>query len=118
LRRERVKGFVIGRMNGDELSLQMRGQFGDHQTVARGHARDFIAIGLRDSRLFEVDQARIGGRDLNAPVAEPRRPAADGIETIEWRPVADKLRQEDRGPLHGGRLIAGPHWNLPSAHGV
>src|SRR6266545_4876114 len=37
-----VEGFVVGRVNRDELSLQVGGQFGDHQTVARSHAGNFI----------------------------------------------------------------------------
>ena len=105
-RRESVEGFVVGRMNRDELSLQVGGQFGDHQAMARGHAGNFIAIGLRGCGLVEVDQARIGGRDLNALVTEPSRPAADGIEAVKRRRIADELRQKNRGPLHGGRLIS------------
>src|SRR5207244_621919 len=34
--RESIEGFVVGRMNRNELSLQVGGQFGDRQTVARG----------------------------------------------------------------------------------
>ena len=100
---ERVEGFVVGGVDRDELSLQMGGQFGDRQTVARGHACDFIAIGLRGGCLVEVDQAWIGGRDLNALVTERGRPAADRIEAVKRRRVADKLRQKNRGPLHGSR---------------
>ena len=100
-------------MNSDELSLQVGGQFGDHQAVARGHAGNFIAIGLRDCCLVEVDQARIGGRDLNALVTEPSRPTADSSEAVKRLRIADELRQKNRGPLHGGRLISRRHYISP-----
>ncbi len=115
-RRKGVKGFVIGRMHGHQLSLQVRGQFGDHQAMARGHARDVVAISLRGRCLFEVDQAWIRRRDLNAFVAEPRGPAADGIETVKRRCGASKLRQKDCWPLHGGRSNRGQH-RTPSGSG-
>src|ERR1700682_1855569 len=69
-RRKSVEGFVVGRVNRDELSLQVGGQFGDHQTMARSHTGNFIAIGLRGRGLVDIDQAWIGGWDLNALVTE------------------------------------------------
>ena len=102
-RRKSVEGFVVGRVNRDELSLQVGGQFSDHEAMARGHAGNFIAIGLRGRCLADIDQAWIGGRDLNTLVTEPCRPAADGIEAVKWVRVADELRQENGGSLHGSR---------------
>src|SRR4029079_13979407 len=96
-------------IDGNELSLQMRRQFRDHEPVPRGHACDVIAIGLRRGGLVEVDQARIGGRELNALVAEPCGPAADGIEAVERRRISDELREEDCGPPHGGRSLGRWH---------
>jgi hypothetical protein len=98
-----VEGFVVGRVDRDELSLQVGGQFGDHQTMARRHAGKFIAIGLRGRSLVEIDQPWIGGRDLNALVTQSCGPAADGIETVKRRRIVDELRQKNCGPLHGGR---------------
>ena len=90
-------------MNRDELSLQMGGQFGDRETMTRRDTLDLIAIGLGGGGLVEVEHARIGGRDLNALVTKSCRPAADGIEAVKRRRIADKLRQKNCGPLHGGR---------------
>ena len=85
-------------MNGDELSLQMGGQFGDRQTAARGHAGDLIAIGLRGGCLIEVDQAWIGGRKLNALVTSPAAQPQ----------MASKLLNGGASPTNCARKIAAP----------
>ncbi len=100
--RERVESFIIGRMYGDELSLQMGRQFGDGEPVLLGDAGDLVAIGLRRCRLVEIDHARIEGRDLHALVAEAGGPAANGIKAVERRGVAGELGEEYRRSLHGG----------------
>src|SRR5260370_41088391 len=47
----------------------------------------------------QINQARVPGGDLHAPIAERGRPAADRIEGVERRLVADKLREVDGGSL-------------------
>ena len=73
-RGERVEGGVIGRMHRDELALQMRRQFGDLDAGILADALHLVAIGLGLSRLFEIEQARVPGRDLDALVAQARPP--------------------------------------------
>jgi hypothetical protein len=96
---EGVEGIVIGRVDRDELSLEMGGKLGDFDAVPGGSALQFIAIGLALGRLPEVDQARVPGGNLHSLVTERRRPAADRIEAVEGRLVADELRQVDRRSL-------------------
>ncbi len=96
-RREGVEGIVIGRVHGDELALKVGRELGDGETVGRDRAGDLVAIGLRFGRAREVEEARVPGRDLHALVAEPRGPAADGVEAVERRGIARELGQEQAG---------------------
>src|SRR5260370_2742892 len=98
-RREGVERIVIGRIDGDELPLEMGGEFGDDDSMLGGGALQFIAIGPALRRLAQVYQTRVPGSDLDAPIAERSRPAADRIESVERRLVADELREEDGGSL-------------------
>jgi hypothetical protein len=98
---EAVEGLVIGRVNGDELALQMGRELGDRDAVTAGDALHLVAIGVALGGLGEIEQARIPGRHLDALIAQRRGPGADGIERVERRLVAGELGEENRGTFHG-----------------
>ena len=98
-RGESVERVVKDGIDRDQLALQMGRELGDLDPVLGGGALQLVAIGLALRGLLEVDEARVPGRDLHALVAERRRPAADRIEGVERRLVADELREEDRRSL-------------------
>ena len=79
-RGETVEGVVESRVHRDELTLQMRREFGDREPVACGDAFELVAIGLRSGCLGEIDQASVPGGNLHALVAERSRPFADRSE--------------------------------------
>ena len=54
--REAVELRVVGRMHGDQLTLQVRGRLGDLDAGIGADAVDLIAIGLRCRCLFEIEQ--------------------------------------------------------------
>ena len=72
-----IEGFVIGRMNGDELALQMGGKLGDLDAVLARHAGEFVAIVLGRGSLLQIDQLAGPGRNLHALVADVGRPFGD-----------------------------------------
>ena len=78
-RREGVERLVVGRVDRDELALQMGRQFGDREPVAFRDPGDLVAIGLRVRGLGEIEQPAVPGRDLHALVAERGRPFADRV---------------------------------------
>ena len=45
-RRKAIEGGIIGRMDRDELALEMGGELGDLQSVLCRDAIDLVAIGL------------------------------------------------------------------------
>ena len=77
--REPVEGFVIGRMNGDELALQMGGEFGDLDAVFAGLAGEFVAIVLGRGSLLQIDQLARPGRHLDALVTDIGRPFGNRV---------------------------------------
>ena len=93
-----VERVVKGRVDRDELALEMGGELGDLDTVLGGGALQLVAIGLALRSLLEVDQPGIPGRDLHALVAERGRPAAD----------PSKLLNGGSSPTNCARKIAGP----------
>ena len=99
LRREGVERVVVGRIHRHQLALQMGGELGDREAVARRDSGDLVAIGLRRRRLGEVEEPSVPGRNLHALVAERGRPSAHAVERIERRRVAGELRQENRRTL-------------------
>ena len=76
-RSETVELAVIGRVRGDELPLQMGGEFGDLDAGVGAHALDLVAIGLGGSSPGEIEQARVPSRDLDALVTEAGGPFGD-----------------------------------------
>ena len=93
-RGESVEHRVVGRMDGDELPLQMGRELGDLDPVGPRHAHELVAIVLRRRRLLEVDQPAVPGRHLHAEVAKPGGPLGDRVPRVERRRVAGELRQE------------------------
>ena len=107
-RREGVEGFVIGRMHGDELALQMRRELRHLEPVIRQRAAQLVAIRIRRGGALEIEEARIPARDLHALVAERGRPAGDRVEAVERGLVAGELRQEEARAVHrrGHQMLA------------
>lgn len=98
-RREPVEQAVVGGMDGDQLPLQVGGQLGDLQPLSGQHAADVVAVGLAAGRLGQIEQVGRAGGDLYARIAQARGPLGQRVQPIEWRCVADELRQEQRWTL-------------------
>ena len=99
-RGEGIECGVVGGMHGHELALQMRRQLRHLEPALGQDAFDFITIGLALGRFAEVEQSGIPTRDLDAFEAEPRGPAGDGFQVVEWRRIARELRQKNGGSLY------------------
>jgi hypothetical protein len=99
---------VIGGMNGHELALKVRRQFGDLDTGVGADALHLVAIILRACRLLQIEQAPVPGRDLHALVTEPRGPFGYAFQRIERSRVACELRQKNSRTLQRRR-----HASLP-----
>jgi hypothetical protein len=97
--RKTVEGFVIGRMHGNQLALQMGGKLGDLDAVLARHAGELVAIILRRRRLLQVDQLARPGRHLHALVAGLGRPFGNRIPGIERGGIARELPEEQPGAL-------------------
>src|SRR5271163_1653879 len=76
-RSEDVKSLVEGRTHSDELAEQTGGELGDRYAVLSTNADDLLAVGFRFRCPLKVEKARVAGRELDAPVAQVRGPAAD-----------------------------------------
>ncbi|MNS95797.1 hypothetical protein D3C72_1300690 [compost metagenome] len=63
-RRESVEQAVVGGMDGDQLPLQVGGQFGDLQAMSGQHAGDVVAVRLAVRRLGQIEQVGRAGRHL------------------------------------------------------
>ncbi|MNN69593.1 hypothetical protein D3C81_1853970 [compost metagenome] len=63
-RREAVEQAVVGGMDGDQLPLQVGGQFGDLQAMSGQHAGDVVAVRLAVRRLGQIEQVGRAGRHL------------------------------------------------------
>ena len=100
LRGEGVEGFVIGRVDRDQLTDHMRRELGNRQTVVLRGPGDLVAIGLRRRGFGEVEEPPIPCRNLHALVTERGPPLAQPVERIERRSVAGELRQEYCRSLH------------------
>ena len=116
-RRECAELFDVRGMHSKKLPLQMRGKFGDLDTMPCKPALDLIAIGLALRRLPQIEQGRVGCGHLYADVAQRRSPLRHAFQGIERRLRTCKLGQEDGGAFHGDSLpVCGSsrHW-LPAA---
>src|SRR5205085_1602367 len=92
---ERVKSVIKHGIDGDKLTLQMRRQLSDLDTLRGCDTDQILAISDALRRLFEVDESRVPGWDLHALVTERRSPAANGREIVERRLGAGELREEN-----------------------
>ena len=95
-RREGVIEGVVGRMNGDKLTLKRGHQFGGCQPVFFQRPRDLVGIGPAFGATVEVEEAGVRARELQPLIAEACRPLGDRRETVKRRPIARKLRDEQR----------------------
>ena len=95
-------------MYGDELALQVRGEFGDGEAVLFCDAGDFVAVGFAFAGFFEIEEAGVPRGNLHAFVAELRGPGADGVERIKWRGVSGELREKDCGSFDGFHSWSAP----------
>ena len=100
-RREGVEHRVVGRMHGQQLAEDVRGQFADDQAVAGQHAGDLVAIVLAGRGQFHVEEALVPGRHLQGLEAQARRPFGDGGQAVERRVGAAELREVDARAFEG-----------------
>ena len=89
-----VERLVIGRVNGNQLALQMGGKLGHLDTVLARDPGKFVAIILRFRRFFEIDQLSGPSRHLHAGIALFRRPFGNAIPAVERCGIAGKLAEK------------------------
>src|SRR5262245_117672 len=112
-RREGIEGGVVRGMHGDQLALQMRRELGDLEPALGQDAFHLVTVGLALGRLLEIEEASVPAWDLDALETEPRSPAGDALEVVEWRCIASELRQEDGRTFdrfHGAKLHLAADW--------
>src|SRR5580658_7860520 len=97
---EAVKECVIGGVHGYQLSLQVCRELGDLQAGILYDAFDLVGVCFAFGGLLKVDNAAVPAGQLNADIAVACGPFADGGEPVEWRLVAEKLRQEYSWPFY------------------
>ncbi len=78
--RKTIKRLIVSWMHGDQLALQVGRQLGDLDTVLARDSFDLVTIGLRPSRLLEIEQPPIPAWHLHALEAETSRPFGDAVE--------------------------------------
>ena len=61
-RGEAIEEGVVGWMHGNQLALEMGGQFGDLQACVLYDALDLVGIGLAFGGFLQIDDAAIPGR--------------------------------------------------------
>ena len=94
-----VEREVIRRVDRNKLALQMGGKLGQLHAGVMQNALDLVTISSAFSRLREIEQPSIPGRNLHALVAVPGCPAGDLRKAVVWRCIAGELREEDRRSL-------------------
>src|SRR5207302_4590798 len=99
LRRKSVERHVIRGMHGHQLSLQMRRKLRNLQSATCHNAANLVAVRLAFCCSLQVKQPRIPRRNLDALVAELRRPRRDTLQIVKRRRIPRKLRQKYRRPL-------------------
>ena len=93
---------MVGGVGGDELALQVAGQFGDFQAMLTDPAFQLIGVGFGGGAFFQVDQAAVPSRDLYAFVAEAGHIFTDSIEGVEGGFVSHELGEEDGWAFYVG----------------
>ena len=102
---EAVEGQIVGRMDRDELALEMGGKLRQLHAGFGQRSLDLVAVGLAFGGAGEVEQAGVPGRDLHALEAVPRRPSRDGAEVVERIGIARELGEEDGWSLDRLHLV-------------
>src|SRR6185436_410354 len=103
-RREAVERLVIGGMDCNQLSLQMRGEFRDLNAIGLQNSFDFIAILPTLRRLLEVKEPGVPSGNLHPFVAKRRGPTRNLIEVVEWRSIPGKLGKENCRAFDGSHM--------------
>jgi hypothetical protein len=98
---EAVKRLVIGRMDRDQLALQMGRELGDLDAVLGGGRLHVVAVALGFGRFLEIEQPSVPAWHLYALEAEAGGPLANRVQGIVRRRVAGILRKKDRRPFDG-----------------
>ena len=99
--RKRVKGLIISRMDGHQLSLKMSGQLADRQALFRQYAAHLIAVALTCGGAFNVENRRMVAGDLQCLIAQTCGPLRHALQGIKRRLRADKLRQKNARSFNG-----------------
>ena len=100
LRGKPVEQKIIGRMHGNELALQMGGQFGENRTVCAQPPGQLLRVIARGGRKADIHQAHVARRHLQADIAAIGCPPGEPVERVEGGLVPDELSQEQAGALH------------------
>jgi hypothetical protein len=85
---------------GYELTLQVGAELSDLHPAGLYPSPQIIAVGFAAGCFFQVDQARIPGRDLNPFIAERSGPSANTFKRIEGGGIAHELGEENGRTLH------------------
>ena len=93
--RKGVEGRIIGRVHGDQLALQVGRKLGDRQPGVGTDAAHLVGIGRTLRAEVQIEQPGVPAWDLDALVAQPRRPGGDCGQRIERCCIARELRQEN-----------------------
>ncbi len=94
-------------MHGDQLSLQVGGEFADGHSGVGALPEQFVAVVLAGGGALQIRALRAQRRQLDAPVAEVRRPARQVGQGVEGRLVIEKLGEKDRRALEAGTSVGG-----------
>ena len=97
--RKGVKGRIISRVNGHQLTLKMGGQLADRQAMLRQLAAHLIAVGLAGGGAFNIENRRMVAGDLQCLIAQTGSPLRQALQGIKRRLRTDKLRQKNARPL-------------------
>jgi hypothetical protein len=88
-------------MHRDQLALQMRGQLGDREPGLRCDPLHLVAVILRRSRFFEIEEPGIIGWNLHPRIAAFGGPFRDAGPGVERGFVARELGEEQGRSLDG-----------------
>ena len=104
-RSETIEWYIVGRVDGNQLTLQVRRQFRQRDSDIAQRLENVVAIVLVLGGLVDVDETRVNG-DLYAMESQGLGPLGDVWERVEGGLVGYVLCDEDRGAVDGSHLCS------------